>query len=159
MANKYLKPLYKMLFDQDFDFSDSDHRIKMQRSVYLLQNMGVPVGDYGFRWYASGPYSQELRADSHYESERTCAELTFRKEYAEVISKLHDAIHSNERADYSACQWVDCLACIHYLCVSILPYDATEDEVVQALEKRKENLDNRNANVAANRLIQNMFEH
>ena len=49
MANKYLLPIFKRLYGRDFSYGNFDQRLEMQKAVYLLQDMGVPVGDYGFR--------------------------------------------------------------------------------------------------------------
>lgn len=35
----------------------------MQHAVYLLQTMGISVGDYGFMWYENGFCSQRLHED------------------------------------------------------------------------------------------------
>ena len=63
MANRILGQLYARLYDEDFSYSDYSKRMKMQKGIYLLQEMGVPVGDYGFVWYRYGPYSQSLAED------------------------------------------------------------------------------------------------
>lgn len=54
--------------------------------------MGVPVGDYGFRWYLHGPYSQSLQDDMHYEDGRSYIKPTLSKEYADSIQQLHQLI-------------------------------------------------------------------
>lgn len=157
MANRYLFPVYKKLYERDFSYSEFDQRMAMQKAVYLLQDMGIPVGDYGFRWCLYGPYSQSLQEDMHYESGRPCAEVTFSKEYAEGIARLHDVIHSKERGNYSICHWVECLASLHYLRENLLSFNATMEEVVGELEKRKTHLNNHNTNVSAYQLVEGLF--
>lgn len=157
MANRYLLPVYKTLYERNFSYSEFDQRMEMQKAVYLLQDMGVPVGDYGFRWYLHGPYSQSLQDDMHYESGREVAALTLSKEYAESIGRLHDVIHSEKRGSYSVTNWVECLASLHYLRENLLDFNATEDEVVQELENRKKHLSNHDTNVAAYRLVEGLF--
>ena len=49
MANRSLLPVYKMLYGRNFYYGNFDQRLEMQKAVYLLQDMGVPIGDYGFR--------------------------------------------------------------------------------------------------------------
>lgn len=63
MPKWILKQLYRRLYDEEFLYSKYSHRMKMQKGVYLLQEMGVPVGEYGFTWYKYGPYSQSLDED------------------------------------------------------------------------------------------------
>ena len=130
MANRYLLPVYKILYGRNFSYSDFDQRMEMQKAVYLLQDMGVPIGDYGFRWYLHGPYSQSLQDDMHYESGRAVTTLTLSKEYSESIARLHDVIHSEEGKAYSVSNWVECLASLHYLHENLLSFDASEEDVV-----------------------------
>lgn len=157
MANKYLLPVYKALYDRDFSYSDFDQRMEMQKAVYLLQDMGVPVGNYGFRWYRHGPYSQSLQDDMYYEDGHSCATLLLSKEYAESIDHLHDVIHAPERGQYSISHWAECLASLHYLRENLLSFNATEEDVVHALETRKQHLNDHNTNVAAYRLVEGLF--
>lgn len=157
MANKYLLPVYKKLYERSFSYSDFEQRMEMQKAIYLLQDMGVPVGDYGFRWYLHGPYSQGLQDDMHYESGRTCAELTLSKEYADSIAQLHDVIHSSKRGSYSISHWVECLASIRYLQENLLSFNATMDEVIAELERRKTHLNNHIVNVSAYHLVEGLF--
>ena len=157
MANRYLLPVYKTLYERNFDYSNFTQRMEMQKGIYLLQDMGVPVGDYGFRWYLHGPYSQSLQDDMHYENGRVCATLTLPKEYAESIARLHDTIHASDNGHYSISHWVECLASLHYLRENLLSFNATEDEVVRELEKRKEHLTDHETNIRAYRLVEDLF--
>lgn len=157
MANRYLLPVYKLLYERDFSYSDFDQRMEMQKAVYLLQDMGVPIGDYGFRWYLHGPYSQSLQDDMHYESGRPVTTLTLSKEYSENIARLHDVIHSKERMNYSVSSWVGCLASLHYLRENLLCFDASEEDVVHELEKRKPHLKEHRTNISAYRLVEGLF--
>jgi len=157
MANRYLLPVYNTLYGKSFSYSNFDQRMEMQKAVYLLQDMGVPVGDYGFRWYQHGPYSQCLQDDMHYENGRSFAALTLPKEYADSIDQLYNVIHSTARGNYTVAHWVECLASLHYLHDNVLRFNATEDEVVAALEKRKPHLNDHNTNISAYRLVEGLF--
>ena len=157
MANRYLIPLYKMLFDTDFSYSEFKNRMKMQKGIYLLQDMGVPVGDYGFRWYIHGPYSQSLQDDMFYEDGKPESIIALSEESARSVQRLHNVIHSASREDYSMSQWLECLASIRYLKENILRRSVSEDDVVAELVERKPHLSNSNVNHAAYRLIEGLF--
>jgi len=43
--------------------SSFDERLALQKTIYLAQQMGVPLG-YQFSWYLRGPYSRELTSDA-----------------------------------------------------------------------------------------------
>ena len=42
------KAIYKKIFDEDFNPKDKTHRQNLQNAVYILENLGVHVGDYRF---------------------------------------------------------------------------------------------------------------
>lgn len=48
MANYLLKPVFKSIFGEEFQPNEFESRLEMQKAVYLLQNMGISVGDYKF---------------------------------------------------------------------------------------------------------------
>ena len=63
MANRWLIPVFRALFDKDFNPESAEDRLEMQNAVYLLQSLGISVGNYGFMWYKHGLYSQALQND------------------------------------------------------------------------------------------------
>ena len=93
MANRSLLPVYKMLYGRNFHYVNFDQRLEMQKAVYLLQDMGVPIGDYGFRWYQHGPYSQNLQDDMYYEDGHTCAKLQLSKEHSTLNTRCNALFH------------------------------------------------------------------
>lgn len=157
MANRYLLPIYKMLYDCDFSYSDFDKRMGMQKGIYLLQDMGVPVGNYGFRWYRHGPYSQELQDDMYYEDGKGEYILSLSEENAENVNRLYNVIHSSEREGYTMSSWVEALASLHYLHENILRFNVSAEDVVAELEKRKPHLDNHKVNLSAYELVEGLF--
>ena len=157
MANRYLLPVYNEIYGRDFDYSNFDQRMEMQKAIYLLQDMGVAVGDYGFRWYLHGPYSQSLQDDMYYENGHSYTKMNLAKEYADSIGKLHELINSDKRGNYSVSNWVECLASLHYLRRNVLSFNASKQAVIEELEKRKPHLNNRNVNDAAYQLVENLF--
>ena len=114
MPNKYLKPIYSKLFNENFSYKFFEKRLKMQKGIYLLEELGVDVGDFAFGWYKHGPYSQRLQdemfwADSMPESEINFSQ--FAKENIEKISKCFAYRHEG----YDDSQWAECLASLYYL--------------------------------------------
>jgi len=157
MANSYLLPIYRKIYGSDFDYGNFENRLEMQKAVYLLQDMGVPVGDYGFRWYQHGPYSQSLQDDMFYECRRRCKDVMISKEHAESIEQLRKLIIESTREEYSLSFWVECLASLHYLKENVLHFGASDDEVVQELERRKPHLNNHRINLSACKLVEGLF--
>lgn len=157
MANRYLLPVFKELYGNDFNYSDFNDRMEMQKAIYLLQDMGVPVGDYGFRWYLHGPYSQALQDDMYYENGRTRTDVILSQEYSDSIAHLREIFHSPKRGNYSTSEWVECLASLRYLRRNILSFNAPDSAVVEALEAKKPHLSNHDANLAALALVEGLF--
>lgn len=157
MANKNLLSVYKKLYEKDFDYGSFDQRLEMQKGIYLLQDMGVPVGSYGFRWYQHGPYSQSLQDDMYYEKGQNYENVQFSKEHAGRIEQLHNVIKDSRRGTYIVSYWVECLASLHYLRENVLSFSSSTEEVVGELEKRKPYLSNREINLAAFDLVEGLF--
>lgn len=157
MANRSLLLVYKALYDRNFNYDHFDQRLEMQKAVYLLQDMGVPVGDYGFRWYQHGPYSQNLQDDMYYANKHPYTEVQFSREHAKRIDQLRSVIHDNSRGEYSICHWVECLASLHYLRQNVMAFSATKADVVLELERRKPHLSNHKTNNDAYDLVEGLF--
>lgn len=157
MANRYLLPVYETLYGRKFSYTNFEQRMEMQKAVYLLQDMGVPVGDYGFRWYQHGPYSQRLHDDMYYENGRGCRAINLSKEYNESINRLRDVIHNKAGKAYSISNWVECLASLHYLSENLLSFSASKEDVVRELETRKKHLNDHETNLSAFSLVEGLF--
>lgn len=56
----------KLVLDElgmDQSMVSFDDRLMLQKTIYLLQQMGIHLG-YPFSWYLRGPYSRDLTADA-----------------------------------------------------------------------------------------------
>ncbi len=60
----FLEALRKSI-DFKFNVNSFDHRLKLQKLVYIAKSLGVPKLEYDFNLYLRGPYSPEL-ADDYY---------------------------------------------------------------------------------------------
>jgi len=56
--------LYMLADEFDLKRNTTEDRLKLQKTIYLLQAYGLQVG-YGFSWYRYGPYSQDLVYDAY----------------------------------------------------------------------------------------------
>lgn len=157
MANRCLLPVYKALFDEDFDYYDFNKRMQMQKAVYLLQDLGVPVGDYGYRWYLHGPYCQELQDDMYDERHRDPDEVKDISGYQEEIDRLRAVVYSDGRGGYSIGEWMECLGSMRYLRKWVLNSRVTEEQVLDKLQEKKPHLNDREANAAAYRCLEELF--
>lgn len=114
MSKAYLKTLYARIYHEDFSYSEFEKRMKMQKAIYLLQEMGAPIGDYSFFWYKHGPYSQDLQ-DTMYAIKNVSDENTaeFSADMEKDITRVGKALA--ETGVYSQSQWAECMASVYYL--------------------------------------------
>lgn len=56
--------LCKVAKEFDLRRGSTEERLKLQKTIYLLQTYGLRLG-YGFSWYRYGPYSQDLVYDAY----------------------------------------------------------------------------------------------
>lgn len=139
-----LKEIYRKIYDEAFVYGELDHRIKLQKAVYILENMGVHVGDYSFSWNKYGPYSLGLDSDAQKCNSREEQEVIF-SEIAETgFRKIKEYL--SEQISYTCVKWMECIASLHYL-KNVLRYD--EDFLLFELVERKPYLEDESANLKA----------
>lgn len=146
-----LKEIYHKTNGNAFDFAIKDDRIALQKTVYLLMNMGINVGDYSFEWSQNGPYSVTLDADAFkYKTRELKGDVQFSDIAMSKMERLVEYIKegSEKFSDYTRTRWLECIASLHYL-KFILCVGKTEEDVLSILQKRKDYLNNYNANVRA----------
>ena len=148
MANYLLKPVFKSIFDRDFQPNVFEDRLEMQKTVYLLQNMGISVGDYKFMWYKHGPYSQILQNDILNLQSVGDINIDFSADAKREIRTLKNAVFK-EGLEYNLSQWVECLGSLQFIKESLLPSSAEEGTVLNELKNRKPYLNNDNDNKIA----------
>ena len=148
MANYLRKPVFKSIFDRDFQPNVFEDRLEMQKTVYLLQNMGISVGDYKFMWYKHGPYSQILQNDILNLQSVGDINIDFSADAKREIRTLKNAVFK-EGLEYNLSQWVECLGSLQYIKESLLPSSAEEGTVLNELKNRKPYLNNDNDNKIA----------
>lgn len=148
MSKIYLKILYARIYHENFSYTESEKRMKMQMAVYLLQEMGTPIGDYSFFWYKYGLYSQDLQ-DIMYTIKNISDEniIKFSRDVEKDITRVEKALA--ETGLYSQSQWAECMASIYYLQKYILPFGATDEQICEELRNRKPYFNNNYENMRA----------
>lgn len=152
MSNIYLEPAYQKIFHEPFSYDSFEKRLKMQKAVYLLQEMGVPVGDYAFFWYKHGPYSQDLQ-DAMYavDNHDSSSDITFSSDMNSALERLSELL--NQKVKYKTPQWAECLASLHYLQSNVFSASSDPKDIVAELKRRKPHLDDENLNLKALEMV------
>lgn len=153
MSNAYLLPVYKDIYHEAFSYDSFEKRMKMQKAIYLLQEMGTPIGDYAFFWYKHGPYSQDLQDDMHAaDCARTSTNrVAFSADMTSAIQKI--AALLNKKVEYNSSYWAECLASLHYLQTNIFSASTNDNKIVDELQRRKPHLGNKSLNLEALHLV------
>lgn len=139
-----LKEIYYEIYEEKFNYEDLKDRIKMQKSIYILENMGISVGDYSFSWNKYGPYSLQLDSDAKRCINEGEHNVVFSKEAKGVFSRIRGLI--SQSIEYSVENWLECITSLHFL-RCILKYD--EGCIIDELVKRKPHLNSAKANKKA----------
>lgn len=146
-----LKEIFKETNYNNFDYEKLDDRIALQKTVYLLMNMGVNVGDYSFEWGKYGPYSLALDVDAFKCSQRTLREgIDFSDVTLKRMNKLVQYIQEGQDKfkSYTRTNWLESIASLHYL-KYVLHIKDSEQRVLDALQERKGHLNDSDANYRA----------
>lgn len=156
MANYLLKPVFESVFDREFQQTSFEDRLEMQKTIYLLQNLGISVGNYNFLWYKHGPYSQTLQNDILRLQSAEKIPVDFSNDAKTEINALKSAFFRDD-IGYSLCQWTECLGSIYYIKENLLPSSASEEDVLQELAIKKPHLNKQRENVVAVQTLQKLF--
>lgn len=146
-----LKEIFKETNCDNFDYNRLDDRIALQKTVYLLMNMGVNVGDYSFEWGKYGPYSLALDVDAFKYSQSALRDnINFSDVTIKKMKKISEYVKEGQEkfSDYTRTQWLECVASLHYL-KYVLHIKNSEQEVLDVLQERKGHLNNNDANYRA----------
>lgn len=139
-----LKEIYIKIYGKSFVYESLDDRIKLQKAVYVLENMGVHVGDYSFSWNKYGPYSLALDSDAQNCSDIEEQEVVFSSFAEEKFGKIRNYIE--KKNTYSCVNWMECIASLLYL-KNIFRF--TESDLVHELMERKPYLSDESENKKA----------
>ena len=156
MSKAYLKTLYARIYHENFSYTESEKRMKMQMAVYLLQEMGAPIGDYSFFWYKHGLYSQDLQ-DTMYAIKNVSDEniAGFSADVEKDITRAEKVLA--ETGLYSQSQWAECMASVYYWQKYIVPFGATDEQICEELRNRKPYLNDDRENKRALELTKELY--
>ena len=108
-----LKEIYFEIYKEHFDYNTLSHRIKMQKSIYILENMGISVGDYSFSWNKYGPYSLQLDSEAKRCANENEIPVVFSEDAIIVFTRITEMI--DQAVEYTVEKWVECITSLHYM--------------------------------------------
>ena len=131
-----LNEIYCSIFNEHFIFDNINQRIKLQKAIYMLENLGVHVGDYSFTWSEDGPYSIALEDDAYRCSQQTERhEVIFTKEAQDAFNLIKEML--SKKKTYQDYRWLECISSLHYL--KYVMHASNDDNVVieRLIDKNK----------------------
>lgn len=148
-----LKEVYSEVLKEQFEYGELNQRIKLQKVVYLLENMGIHVGDYSFTWNKYGPYSIALDDDAYRCSQNSeKRSIVFTEEAMKAFEMIRDIV--SQRTEYEDYNWLECIASLHYL--KYVLHVSDDSKVLRRLAEEKKYLnsakENANAMSIANKI-------
>lgn len=144
-----LKEIYREIYQKPFNYEDFNDRKELQKAIYLLENMGVSVGDYSFSWDKYGPYSLSLDYDAQKLTETEEKKFLFSDLAKSCFTRIKEYISKND--SYTCAEWMECIASLHYL---KNVFRVTQDRLIAELQKRKPYLSNEYANLKALKIVE-----
>ena len=136
-----IQEIYENIYDESFVYGKPASRIKLQAAVYLLENMGLNIGNYSFSWDTHGPRSLKLDCDAqNFYGE----EVSFSSNAEEKFARLKGLME--HQTVYDSVNWMECIASLLYL---KKVFRLSEKDLIPELEKWMPYLSNGEANKKA----------
>lgn len=147
-----LNEIYHEIYQDSFSYDNFNKRKMLQKAIYLLENMGVCVGEYSFIWDKYGPYSFSLDCDAQDLRESALQSPMF-SSFAKVrIEQIRE--YANLEEGYNSADWMECIASLHYL---KYVFRIEDSDLLNELKRRKSRFTNDMANKKALCIVQEMF--
>ena len=149
--------VFEEIFGEKANFYEFDDRLKAQKAVFLLHELGVTCGDYSFRWYKFGPYSQQLQNTLlvDYANDEN---ITLSEKGLDAIRKVKEMIQTPHDPSYSPEQWLEAIGSIRYL-IAYCYQPSAKDEVLEKLCEFKPYLSNKDLNLRAYETLEKYFDN
>lgn len=124
--------------DMDSTISSLRDRVRLQKAIYLSQEVGVRLG-YRFNWYVRGPYSSALAKDYYGLHVASDGELdtegkTLRKSVRTKLHHIKPVMSVPDDVNLDKSEWLELLSSFHYLRTTV------GDEASQKLKRLKPRL-------------------
>ena len=131
--SKLITGLFQEVFERPYSPSDTDDKIMIQKNTYLLERLGLDMGDFWFMWDAFGPYSLELKNVISDEMKDGEDRIVFSEFAKAQIKSVQDILKKGHEVKQDPRDWLEIICSLHFL----KNYVIAGGDVVSELEKRK----------------------
>ena len=105
---------------EDTSISSVDDRVRLQKAVYICQELGIPLG-YNYSWYVKGPYSTSLTQDYYSLNaalslgDDNAHGLALNDSLANRVAVVRTCLAHPENLQVAKHHWLEALCSLHYL--------------------------------------------
>ena len=145
--SQLLHALFEEVLDSTPDFSQFEHRVLMQKIVFLMHEKGISCGDYTFVWDQRGPFSALLSDDMKKECKVSTREVVFSQQAASTIGAIRDETKKHGNV-YNRDMWLEALASVQYLKRYMFP-TYSDQAIAKKLTEYKPNFSSNSDNIRA----------
>ncbi len=160
LESERIASAYNKIYGQAIDVNSEEDRIRMQKAIYLLNELGVACGDYPFIWYLHGPYSYALDVVVQNMKETEIQHLSsfdFNIRTNSAIEAVKKLLLPTDKGGYEIeYYWPETVGSLHYLMTYTMPH-AKKKEIIDYLQVAKPHLNNAELNSIAYDRIRNTF--
>jgi uncharacterized protein YwgA len=125
---------------QRIRMSTFDDRLALQKKVYLLQELGLRLGN-SYGWYLRGPYSREVASDGFYLekiqdqitdlAEPSASDIVITKKLIRIVNEAETALGKNE----AYC--LELIASLHFVLKYGYPKPPSKEVAIWQLTQQK----------------------
>jgi len=135
-----LSAIYFEVYGEKYNFKDSEKNSRLQKVVYLLQELGLVTEGYSFSLFENTPYSQRLQENAYKTlSIKEESEIKFSEKAKCSIDRLKSYL-SRVPDGFGEDKWLDILASFVYFNRNLYELKTTKD-VLKKLKDCKFNLE------------------
>jgi len=108
--------MFKEVYGYEYDDASEDDRILIQKSTYLLECMGLDLGDFYFLLGKKGPYSLDLKNSIKEELKETESIVLSLSEYAQdIVNSVKKILEEGNGLGLNPRDCMELVCSIHFL--------------------------------------------
>jgi len=149
-------PMFKHVFGREYDDGNMDDRILIQKNTYMLEWMGLNLGNFRFLWDTYGPYSLDLKGviqEELSDSDKNGPALSVyaQDKVVSIKTVLEEGVEMNQPERF----WLELICSIHFLKQNIVK---DRKYLLEELQIRKQHFNNREVNERALDIVNSIDE-
>lgn len=143
--SKIITGLFHEVFGHPYMHGNPEHRISIQKNTYLLEKLGLDMGDFWFLWDSYGPFSLELRSVIVGELDSPDEDISYSQFAKNQIESMRLILDKGKALEQEPRQWLEIICSLHYL----KNYVVANGDVISTMIERKPHFNNDVVNATA----------